>query len=99
LCLIAEIILRVNVASGNNEPPGPQKISHRTMTRHANSQLLAALNWRYAVKQFDASEKIAPDTWTAIEDSLACPAVWSVSAQARTSMRRLKKSGRQRLIW
>jgi hypothetical protein len=36
-----------------------------------NSQLIAALNWRYAVKQFDAAKKIAPDTWAAIEDSLS----------------------------
>ena len=40
----------------------------------SNSQLLAALNWRYAVKQFDANKKIATDTWAAIEDSLVLSA-------------------------
>ena len=40
----------------------------------SNSQLLTALNWRYAVKQFDATKKIAPETWAAIEDSLVLSA-------------------------
>ena len=32
--------------------------------------LLAALNWRYATKTFDASRRISPDLWTALEQSL-----------------------------
>ncbi len=32
--------------------------------------LLAALNWRYAVKQFDATRTIDERTWTALEDTL-----------------------------
>ncbi|GDX97913.1 NAD(P)H-dependent oxidoreductase [Phycisphaerae bacterium] len=32
--------------------------------------LLQQLNWRYAVKKFDASKKIAPGTWSALEKSL-----------------------------
>lgn len=33
-------------------------------------QLLAALNWRYATKAFDASKKIPEATWKTIEESL-----------------------------
>jgi len=33
-------------------------------------QLLAALSWRYATKQFDATRKIADNLWDAIEESL-----------------------------
>jgi nitroreductase len=33
-------------------------------------QVLAALRWRYATKQFDASRKIPAETWDAIEESL-----------------------------
>jgi nitroreductase len=33
-------------------------------------QLVAALNWRYATKKFDPSKKIAPDVWSALEQSL-----------------------------
>lgn len=32
--------------------------------------LLGALNWRYATKQFDPAKKIDADTWTALEDAL-----------------------------
>jgi nitroreductase len=32
--------------------------------------LVEALNWRYAVKAFDASRRIEPDTWAALETSL-----------------------------
>ncbi len=39
-----------------------------------NSQLLAALNWRYAVKQFDPAKKIPADTWAALEESLVLSA-------------------------
>jgi nitroreductase len=33
-------------------------------------QLLGALSWRYATKQFDATRKIPQETWEAIEESL-----------------------------
>jgi nitroreductase len=33
-------------------------------------QLLAALRWRYATKQFDASRRIPADVWDALEESL-----------------------------
>jgi nitroreductase len=33
-------------------------------------QLLAALSWRYATKQFDATRKIPADVWDALEQSL-----------------------------
>ena len=39
------------------------------MTLPADS-LLAALRWRYATKQFDASRKIPDEIWDAIEESL-----------------------------
>jgi len=34
------------------------------------SELIAALNWRYATKQFDAERKIPADLWAALEDIL-----------------------------
>ena len=34
------------------------------------SDLLAALNWRYATKQFDATRKIPAKTWTVLEQAL-----------------------------
>jgi nitroreductase len=34
------------------------------------SQLLDAMHWRYATKQFDATKKIPAATWTALEDAL-----------------------------
>lgn len=33
-------------------------------------QLLSALRWRYATKQFDASRKIPAETWAALEEAL-----------------------------
>lgn len=36
----------------------------------AHGSLEAALNWRYAVKTFDASRQIEPSTWAALENSL-----------------------------
>lgn len=36
----------------------------------APGALDAALNWRYAVKTFDASRRIAPATWAALENAL-----------------------------
>lgn len=35
-----------------------------------SEQLLTALRWRYATKQFDASRKIPAETWAALEESL-----------------------------
>lgn len=35
-----------------------------------SQDLLAALRWRYATKQFDASRKISPEVWDAFEESL-----------------------------
>ncbi|MBC8127226.1 MAG: NAD(P)H-dependent oxidoreductase [Gloeobacteraceae cyanobacterium ES-bin-144] len=40
------------------------------MTNLPPGQLLAALRWRYATKQFDASRKISSDVWNVIEESL-----------------------------
>ena len=40
------------------------------MTPIATSQLLDALNWRYATKAFDSNKKIPADTWAALEHSL-----------------------------
>jgi nitroreductase len=38
---------------------------------HTNpQQLLTALNWRYATKVFDATKKISPELWSALEQSL-----------------------------
>jgi nitroreductase len=36
----------------------------------SNEQLLAALNWRYATKVFDATKKIPADVWKTLEQSL-----------------------------
>ena len=38
------------------------------------SQLLDALNWRYATKAFDPDRKIPADTWSALEQSLVLSA-------------------------
>lgn len=35
-----------------------------------SDQLLSALRWRYATKQFDVSRKIPADVWDALEESL-----------------------------
>ena len=40
------------------------------MTTLTPADLLAALNWRYAVKKFDAVRKIPADQWSALEQSL-----------------------------
>ncbi len=40
------------------------------MTPIPNTQLLGALNWRYATKTFDASRKIPADVWTTLEQAL-----------------------------
>jgi nitroreductase len=40
------------------------------MSNMTNEQLLAALNWRYATKVFDAAKKIPTDTWKTLEQSL-----------------------------
>jgi nitroreductase len=36
----------------------------------APSELLAALNWRYATKKFDPARKIPTETWSALEQAL-----------------------------
>lgn len=40
------------------------------MTTLSSTDLLAALNWRYATKQFDPTRKIAAADWHALEESL-----------------------------
>lgn len=40
------------------------------MNHLTNSQLLAALNWRYATKAFDAAKKIPADVWQTLEQAL-----------------------------
>ncbi len=40
------------------------------MTPLAESQLLEALNWRYATKKFDRTKKIPAETWAALEQAL-----------------------------
>jgi len=40
------------------------------MTAFSPSQLLAALNWRYATKQFENTKVIPEETWSALEDAL-----------------------------
>ena len=40
------------------------------MTQLAPNELLAALRWRYATKQFDSARKIPAAVWDALEDSL-----------------------------
>jgi nitroreductase len=40
------------------------------MSNMTNEQLLAALNWRYATKIFDATKKIPADVWKTLEQSL-----------------------------
>jgi len=46
--------------------PGKHTMSHTI----PESQLLDALNWRYAAKTFDASKKISDATWKTLEQSL-----------------------------
>lgn len=40
------------------------------MSNMTNEQLLAALNWRYATKVFDAAKKIPAEVWKTLEQSL-----------------------------
>lgn len=40
------------------------------MTTLSPDTLLTQLNWRYATKKFDATRKIAPELWSALEKSL-----------------------------
>jgi len=40
------------------------------MSTISPDQLLSQLQWRYATKQFDPSQKIPQDTWETLEDSL-----------------------------
>lgn len=39
-------------------------------SRISTAQLDAALDWRYAVKQFDPTKKIPADTWASLENAL-----------------------------
>jgi nitroreductase len=40
------------------------------MNHITTTDLLEHLNWRYATKQFDPAKSIAPEIWTALEDTL-----------------------------
>src|SRR5271170_5993947 len=40
------------------------------MSNMTNEELLAALNWRYATKFFDATKKIPADVWQTLEQAL-----------------------------
>ena len=40
------------------------------MNTQKTEQLLQALQWRYATKVFDATKKIAPEIWSALEQAL-----------------------------
>ena len=40
------------------------------MSTYSNSDMVSALNWRYATKQFDASKKLDSETQTALEEAL-----------------------------
>jgi nitroreductase len=40
------------------------------MNQITTTDLLEHLNWRYATKQFDPSQTIAPEIWTALENAL-----------------------------
>ena len=40
------------------------------MTELTPDQLVERLNWRYAVKKFDADKEIPADVWAALELSL-----------------------------
>ena len=40
------------------------------MSNLTNEQLLAALNWRYATKIFDATKRVPADVWLALEQAL-----------------------------
>src|SRR5476651_2711273 len=44
--------------------------SHFNMTPITESQLVTALNWRYATKKFDPAKKIPAATWAALESAL-----------------------------
>jgi nitroreductase len=41
-----------------------------SMAAISSETLLNALNWRYAVKRFDATRRIPDETWLALEDAL-----------------------------
>jgi nitroreductase len=47
------------------------KLNNKTILGNmTNEQLLAALNWRYATKFFDATKKIPADVWKTLEQAL-----------------------------
>ena len=41
-----------------------------TVETRINSEVLEALNWRYATKKFDSSKKIPQETWEKLEEAL-----------------------------
>lgn len=43
---------------------------NRELLHMTPTELLAALNWRYATKVFDSTKKIPADIWAALEESL-----------------------------
>jgi nitroreductase len=54
-------------------PEGPEHGASRAQKSSAalaTQNLLAALNWRYAVKQYDPARKIDEATWDALEEAL-----------------------------
>lgn len=49
------------------------------MSRLSSEQLLETLNWRYAVKKFDATKKIPENEWLALEESFRlCPSSYGL---------------------
>ena len=40
------------------------------MNTTTTEQLIESLNWRYATKEFDSTQKIPADTWSSLEESL-----------------------------
>ena len=76
------------------------------MSNLTNEELLAALNWRYATKIFDATKKIPAGTWSALEQSLVLtptsyglqPYQFLVVQDAAKRMKLLSHSWRQRQV-
>jgi nitroreductase len=51
----------------------------QTMQPISGDTLLAQLQWRYAVKRFDATKKIAPADWKVLEEALVLtPSSWGM---------------------
>ena len=53
-----------------HDPDSAPNRFHQTMTPITTTQLIDALNWRYATKAFDPDNKIPAETWAALEESL-----------------------------